>query len=80
MPKSNRVGIFPVISSSAERVVLGFDDLHLDFRIVVDVTALDETARRVTATTLVHRNNLLGRIYLATTRLRSCQSRSPLRG
>jgi Protein of unknown function (DUF2867) len=66
MPKNNRVGIFPVISSSPTRVVLGFDDLHLNFRIVVDVTALDDTARRVTATTLVHRNNLLGRVYLAT--------------
>jgi hypothetical protein len=66
LPASGRVGIFPVVSSSSERVVLGFDDRHLDFRIVVDVKALDETTRRVTATTLVHRNNLFGRVYLAT--------------
>jgi hypothetical protein len=65
-PKGHRVGIFPVVSSSSERVVLGFDDTHLNFRIIVDVKALDETTHRVTATTLVHRNNLLGRVYLAT--------------
>jgi hypothetical protein len=66
VPRSGRVGIFPVVSSSPERVVLGFDDMHLNFRIIVDVKALDETTRRVTATTLVHRNNLFGRVYLAT--------------
>ncbi len=65
LPAHRRAGIFPVITSSPERVVLGFDDTHLNFRIVVDVKALNETARRVTATTLVHRNNLFGRIYLA---------------
>ena len=65
LPASRRVGVFPVVSSSSERVVLGFDDTHLDFRIIVDVKALDETTRRVTATTLVHRNNILGRVYLA---------------
>jgi len=54
-----------VVSSSSVRVVLGFDDTHLNFRIIVDVKAVDETTRRVTATTLVHRNNLFGRVYLA---------------
>ncbi len=66
LPASGRVGIFPLVSSSSERVVLGFDDTHLNFRIIVDVKALDETTHRVTATTLVHRNNMLGRVYLAT--------------
>ena len=65
LPESRRVGIFPVVSSSSERVVLGFDDTHLNFRLVVDVKALNETTRRVTATTLVHRNNIFGRVYLA---------------
>jgi Protein of unknown function (DUF2867) len=66
LPASGRVGMFPVVSSSSERVVLGFDDKHLNFRIIVDVKALDGKTRRVTATTLVHRNNLFGRVYLAT--------------
>jgi hypothetical protein len=46
--------------------VLGLDDSHLNFRIVVDVQATGGTTHRITATTLVHRNNWLGRIYLAT--------------
>ncbi len=56
----------PVFSSSPERVVLGIDDMHLNFRLIVDVVDLNEATRRVTATTLVQRNNLLGRVYLAT--------------
>ena len=31
------VGIFPVISQTPERLVAGFNDKHLDFRVVVDV-------------------------------------------
>ncbi|PTQ13204.1 hypothetical protein CLG96_03530 [Sphingomonas oleivorans] len=60
-----RIGL-PVFSSSPERVVLGLDDIHLNFRLIVDVTNLNDTTCRVIATTLVQRNNLLGRIYLAT--------------
>ncbi|TBN19986.1 DUF2867 domain-containing protein [Agrobacterium cavarae] len=56
-------GGFPVISSSPERTVLGFDDRHLDFRIVVD---LEERTggTLVRVTTLVRRKNLFGRMYL----------------
>ena len=32
---AERIGIFPVVSASTERVVMGFDDAHLDFRVVV---------------------------------------------
>jgi Protein of unknown function (DUF2867) len=66
LPASRRIGIFPIVTASPDRVVLGFDDTHLDFRIVVDVQTKSPTTRRVTVTTLVHRNNLLGRVYLAT--------------
>ncbi|MDR3509666.1 MAG: DUF2867 domain-containing protein [Caulobacteraceae bacterium] len=55
------IGIFPVVSATPRRVVLGFDDKHLDFRVVVDVANGD-----VTAATLVKTHNLLGRAYLAT--------------
>jgi Protein of unknown function (DUF2867) len=58
------IGIFPVISESAERMVAGFDDHHLDFRVVVDVVP-EPRGQRVTATTLVLTHNLLGRTYLA---------------
>ncbi|MGB9116879.1 DUF2867 domain-containing protein [Bradyrhizobium sp.] len=58
------VGIFPVLSESPGRLVAGFDDRHLDFRVVVDV-AINGDGQRVTATTLVLTHNLLGRTYLA---------------
>ncbi|MFM9849597.1 MAG: DUF2867 domain-containing protein [Hyphomicrobiaceae bacterium] len=58
------VGFFPVISQSPDRLIAGFDDKHLDFRVVVDVAPAG-TARRVTTTTLVRSHNLPGRLYLA---------------
>lgn len=56
-------GGFPVVSSSPERTVLGFDDSHLDFRIVVDLQEMEDGSV-VRVTTLVRRKNLFGRIYL----------------
>jgi len=58
------IGIFPVISETPERVVAGFGDHHLDFRVVVDVEH-SRPGHQVTATTLVKTHNLLGRAYLA---------------
>ncbi len=60
----DRVGMFPVISATAHRVVAGFDDRHLDFRGVIDVVAAGR-GQQVTATTVVLTHNLLGRTYLA---------------
>ncbi|MFO1111589.1 MAG: DUF2867 domain-containing protein [Bradyrhizobium sp.] len=57
------IGIFPVISETPDRLVAGFDDKHLDFRVVVDV-ATDGKRQSVTATTLVLTHNWLGRTYL----------------
>lgn len=58
------IGLFPVVSETSERLVAGFNDHHLDFRLVVDVGG-DATGRQVTSTTLVRTHNLLGRTYLA---------------
>lgn len=58
------IGIFPVISQTPDRLVAGFNDSHLDFRVVVDVAA-HGAGQRVTATTLVKTHNWLGRTYLA---------------
>ena len=58
------IGLFPVVSETPERLVAGFDDYHLNFRIVVDVAG-EATLRHVTVTTLVKTNNVLGRTYLA---------------
>lgn len=53
------IGLFPVLSETPERLIAGFDDYHLDFRVVVDVAG-DAADRQVTLTTLVRTNNLLG--------------------
>lgn len=58
------IGLFPVLSETPERLVAGFDDAHLDFRLVVEVGG-DAASRQVTSTTLVRTHNLLGRTYLA---------------
>jgi hypothetical protein len=58
------IGIFPVLSETPDRVIAGFNDSHLDFRVVVDVTT-PEGVRQVTLTTLVKTHNWFGRTYLA---------------
>jgi hypothetical protein len=58
------IGIFPVVSETPERLVAGFNDHHLDFRVVVDV-AQTGGGQEVTSTTLVLTHNWLGRTYLA---------------
>ena len=62
---ADSVGLFPVISETPGRIVAGFDDKHLDFRVIVEVSGA-APRRDVTATTLVMTHNLLGRAYLAT--------------
>ena len=64
LPAARRHGMFPILSSTPGRVVMGFDDRHLDFRIVVDVNPV-AAGHRVTVTTLVQRHALSGRLYLA---------------
>lgn len=61
---SRRIGIFPIIDENADSIILGLDDVHLDFRIVVERT-LRKAGDRLRVTTLVQRHNLLGRMYIA---------------
>jgi hypothetical protein len=58
------IGIFPIMSETPDRLVAGFNDSHLDFRVVVDVATAGDR-QQVTATTLVLTHNWLGRSYLA---------------
>jgi hypothetical protein len=51
---------FPIVSETPREVVMGFDDRHLDFRIVVAVAG-----GFATVTTLVRWHNAWGRAYLA---------------
>ena len=63
--RQGKVGIFPVRSSSANEVVLGEDDTHLDFRVWVHVEP-QGSGCLVTACTVVRTHNRFGRIYLGT--------------
>ena len=58
------IGLFPVVSETADRLVAGFNDRHQDFRVVIDV-APSAGGQEITTTTLVRTHNWLGRIYLA---------------
>ena len=60
-----RIGFFPIVSEAPDRIVMGFDDWHLDFRVAVDVLSLAADRQQVTATTLVRTHNWVGRSYLA---------------
>ncbi|MBO6639675.1 MAG: DUF2867 domain-containing protein [Roseitalea sp.] len=64
-PDGERIGIFSLISDAPGRVVVGMDDVHLDFRCVVDLDGADD-GQTVTVRTLIRRHNRLGRTYLAT--------------
>lgn len=64
-PRQERLGMFPVFSQSASRVVFGLDDRHLDFRLLVEVEDLGEGRQEVSASTLVRPHNRFGRAYLA---------------
>lgn len=58
-----RIGMFPVLRTTDCEVVLGLDDWHLDFRIVIEVMPAP-SGSCIRATTLVERKNLFGRVYI----------------
>jgi Protein of unknown function (DUF2867) len=60
-----KFGMFPVISRDQTRTILGFDDKHLDFRIILDVVSQSTFETKLTLSTAVRTHNILGRTYLA---------------
>lgn len=64
LPKARSGFPFPVLSAQPQRVVMGMDDRHLDFRLVVEVNAADGRKFAATATTYVRTHNLFGKFYL----------------
>lgn len=62
--EGDRIGPFPVVSSTEREIVLGFDDRHLDFRIVISLSAAGSPASSIRAMTLIRRHNVWGRLYL----------------
>ncbi len=63
-PKARSGYPFPVLSAQPQRVVMGLDDRHLDFRLVVEVSVAEGRKLAATATTYVRTHNRLGRLYL----------------
>ena len=55
--------LFPVLVDTPRLAVVGLDDAHLDFRILVSLER-----RRVRCVTAVRRHNGLGRAYFAVVR------------
>jgi hypothetical protein len=59
---SGRIGPFPVLTRLENELLLGADDLHLDFRISIQCTGIDRGSQ-LCVITVVKFNNLLGRVY-----------------
>lgn len=59
------IGGIPVISAGDDRVVLGADGRHLDFRIVIDVRQDRPRGQTLSFMTLLRRRSLPARLYLA---------------
>jgi Protein of unknown function (DUF2867) len=57
-----RIGMFPILYDAPQKVVLGLNDKHLDFRVVVELLNFGHS---VSLTTLVKPHNYFGRAYLA---------------
>jgi hypothetical protein len=61
--EAGHVDIFPVLEEKEDRIVLGLDDWHLDFRIIVERHKTAGTTR-LRATTFVKLHNIFGRVYI----------------
>ena len=57
------IDIFPIHSETENRIVLGLNDRHLDFRIVIERDS-KEAGEKIRLTTLVRHHNLLGHLYI----------------
>jgi hypothetical protein len=61
----DRISIFRVFERYDDEIILGEDDTHLNFRVSVLLQPASQgRPRRITVTTLVFYNRLLGRAYL----------------
>ena len=58
----DRAGIFTVFARTADEILMGGDDRHLDFRASV-LTRNEGECRAVVLSTVVHYNGRLGRVY-----------------
>ncbi|CAH2404111.1 DUF2867 domain-containing protein [Mesorhizobium escarrei] len=59
------IGFLPVVSQSTNCVVFGFDDWHLDFRVLLEVRECTSTEHEISVSTAVKTHNSVGSSYLA---------------
>ncbi len=59
------VGFFPVCEETNEKIILGFNDWHLDFRLIFEQVKLQDNKVKIKATTLVKPHNIFGKAYLS---------------
>ncbi|EIM73277.1 hypothetical protein A33O_15950 [Nitratireductor aquibiodomus RA22] len=62
--RADRAVPFPILEHTPERIVMGTDDRHLDFRVILGANPMERGGTRVSCTTLVRPRNLLGWLYL----------------
>lgn len=60
----DKINFFSVLASHPDEIVLGANDGHLDFRLSLLVQRTVNGPSRLSATTVVHCHNRLGRIYI----------------
>jgi Protein of unknown function (DUF2867) len=61
----DHIGMFPILARQQNHLMLGMNDRHLDFRLLVDIADNGSGRQIITASTIVKTHNTLGRIYLA---------------
>lgn len=61
--EADKIGFFPITYESETKLIVGFDDKHLNFRIVIAVQE-GRSGQVVSSTTLITRHNALGIFYL----------------
>lgn len=61
---NSRVGIFPIVIESPQEIILGLDDHHLDFRLIVTMESITADTQAITVTSVIKTHNRLGRVYL----------------
>jgi len=59
-----RIGIFRIYARSADEIILGEDDSHLDFRLSVLRSKQEGRHGSVTVASVVHCHNWVGRAYI----------------
>ena len=62
-PPRETIGLFPILTQTPDRLVAGFNDKHLDFRVVVS-RVHEDGVDKVVLSTVVSPHNFLGKAYL----------------